>query len=138
MTNTQSMIKVEHVSKYFGKLKALDDVSVEVNKGEIVVLIGPSGSGKSTLIRTINGLEKPEEGKIYFENELYDEKNKAKYASQRGKMGFVFQHFNLFPNMTVMENLTIAQTRVLKRSDAEAKQMAIKYLKRVGLEDKKG
>ena len=87
MTNTQSMIKVEHVSKYFGKLKALDDVSVEVNKGEIVVLIGPSGSGKSTLIRTINGLEKPEEGKIYFENELYDEKNKAKYASQRGKMG---------------------------------------------------
>lgn len=137
MTNTQSMIKVEHVSKYFGKLKALDDVSVEVNKGEIVVLIGPSGSGKSTLIRTINGLEKPEEGKIYFENELYDEKNKAKYASQRGKMGFVFQHFNLFPNMTVMENLTIAQTRVLKRSDAEAKQMAIKYLKRVGLEDKK-
>ena len=137
MTNTQSMIKVEHVSKYFGKLKALDDVSVEVNKGEIVVLIGPSGSGKSTLIRTINGLEKPEEGKIYFENELFDEKNKAKYVAQRGKMGFVFQHFNLFPNMTVMENLTIAQTRVLKRSDAEAKQMAIKYLKRVGLEDKK-
>jgi polar amino acid transport system ATP-binding protein len=131
------MIKVEHVSKYFGKLKALNDVSLEVNKGEIVVLIGPSGSGKSTLIRTINGLEKPEEGHVYFENELYDEKNKKKYATQRGKMGFVFQHFNLFPNMTVMENLTIAQTRVLKRSDQEAKETAIKYLKRVGLEDKK-
>ncbi|HAN58045.1 amino acid ABC transporter ATP-binding protein [Intestinibaculum porci] len=130
------MIKVDHITKQFGKLKALNDVSLEVKKGEIVCLIGPSGSGKSTLIRAINGLEVPESGHIYFEGELYDAKNKKKYAAQRGKMGFVFQHFNLFPNMTVLENLTIAQTRVLKRSDQEAKDMAMKYLKRVGLDDK--
>lgn len=136
MTNTDVMIKVDHITKQFGKLKALNDVSLEVKKGEIVCLIGPSGSGKSTLIRAINGLEIPESGHIYFEGELYDAKNKKKYASQRGKMGFVFQHFNLFPNMTVLENLTIAQIRVLKRSDQEAKDMAMKYLKRVGLDDK--
>jgi len=136
VTNTDTMIKVDHITKQFGKLKALNDVSLEVKKGEIVCLIGPSGSGKSTLIRAINGLEVPESGHIYFEGELYDAKNKKKYAAQRGKMGFVFQHFNLFPNMTVLENLTIAQTRVLKRSDQEAKDMAMKYLKRVGLDDK--
>ena len=136
MTNTDTMIKVDHITKQFGKLKALNDVSLEVKKGEIVCLIGPSGSGKSTLIRAINGLEVPESGHIYFEGELYDVKNKKKYAAQRGKMGFVFQHFNLFPNMTVLENLTIAQTRVLKRGDQEAKDMAMKYLKRVGLDDK--
>ncbi len=136
MTSTDTMIKVDHITKQFGKLKALNDVSLEVKKGEIVCLIGPSGSGKSTLIRAINGLEVPESGHIYFEGELYDAKNKKKYAAQRGKMGFVFQHFNLFPNMTVLENLTIAQTRVLKRSDQEAKDMAMKYLKRVGLDDK--
>ncbi|MGM9953780.1 MAG: amino acid ABC transporter ATP-binding protein [Intestinibaculum porci] len=129
------MIKVDHISKYFGPLKALNDVSLELHKGEIVVLIGPSGSGKSTLIRAINGLEKPEEGKIYIEDQLYDPKNK-KYAAQRMKMGFVFQHFNLFPNKTVLENLTLAQIRVLKRSEAEASEIAMKYLKRVGLDDK--
>ena len=135
MTNAKTMIKVDHISKYFGPLKALNDVSLELHKGEIVVLIGPSGSGKSTLIRAINGLEKPEEGKIYIEDQLYDPKNK-KYAAQRMKMGFVFQHFNLFPNKTVLENLTLAQIRVLKRSEAEASEIAMKYLKRVGLDDK--
>ncbi|WP_125120810.1 amino acid ABC transporter ATP-binding protein [Intestinibaculum porci] len=129
------MIKVDHISKYFGPLKALNDVSLELHKGEIVVLIGPSGSGKSTLIRAINGLEKPEEGKIYIEDQLYDPKNK-KYAAQRMKMGFVFQHFNLFPNKTVLENLTLAQIRVLKRSEVTASEIAMKYLKRVGLDDK--
>lgn len=135
MTNAKTMIKVDHISKYFGPLKALNDVSLELHKGEIVVLIGPSGSGKSTLIRAINGLEKPEEGKIYIEDQLYDPKSK-KYAAQRMKMGFVFQHFNLFPNKTVLENLTLAQIRVLKRSEAEASEIAMKYLKRVGLDDK--
>ncbi|MDD6423827.1 MAG: amino acid ABC transporter ATP-binding protein [Intestinibaculum porci] len=129
------MIKVDHISKYFGPLKALNDVSLELHKGEIVVLIGPSGSGKSTLIRAINGLEKPEEGKIYIEDQLYDPKSK-KYAAQRMKMGFVFQHFNLFPNKTVLENLTLAQIRVLKRSEVTASEIAMKYLKRVGLDDK--
>jgi len=135
VTNAKTMIKVDHISKYFGPLKALNDVSLELHKGEIVVLIGPSGSGKSTLIRAINGLEKPEEGKIYIEDQLYDPKSK-KYAAQRMKMGFVFQHFNLFPNKTVLENLTLAQIRVLKRSEAEASEIAMKYLKRVGLDDK--
>ena len=135
MTNAKTMIKVDHISKYFGPLKALNDVSLELHKGEIVVLIGPSGSGKSTLIRAINGLEKPEEGKIYIEDQLYDPKNK-KHTAQRMKMGFVFQHFNLFPNKTVLENLTLAQIRVLKRSEVTASEIAMKYLKRVGLDDK--
>ena len=136
MSNT-TMIKVEHISKQFGSLKALDDVSLEVSKGEIVCLLGPSGSGKSTLIRAINGLETPENGKIYFEGEEYDEKNAAKYHQQRLKMGFVFQHFNLFPNMTVLENLTLAQIRVKKIDEKQAEETAMRYLTRVGLAEKR-
>ena len=131
------MIKVEHISKQFGSLKALDDVSLEVSKGEIVCLLGPSGSGKSTLIRAINGLETPESGKIYFEGEEYDKNNAAKYHQQRLKMGFVFQHFNLFPNMTVLENLTLAQIRVKKVDEKQAEDIAMRYLTRVGLSDKR-
>lgn len=131
------MIKVEHISKQFGSLKALDDVSLEVSKGEIVCLLGPSGSGKSTLIRAINGLETPENGKIYFEGEEYDKKNAAKYHQQRLKMGFVFQHFNLFPNMTVLENLTLAQIRVKKIDEKQAEETAMRYLTRVGLAEKR-
>ena len=99
------MIKVEHIVKEFNSLKAVNDVSLEIKKGEIVCLIGPSGSGKSTVLRCINGLEKPESGKIYVNGELFDEKNKENYTRLKSKMGFVFQHFNLFPNMTVLENL---------------------------------
>ena len=131
------MIKVEHISKQFGSLKALDDVSLEVSKGEIVCLLGPSGSGKSTLIRAINGLETPENGKIYFEGEEYDKKNAAKYHQQRLKMGFVFQHFNLFPNMTVLANLTLAQIRVKKIDEKQAEETAMRYLTRVGLAEKR-
>lgn len=131
------MIKVEHISKQFGSLKALDDVSLEVSKGEIVCLLGPSGSGKSTLIRAINGLETPESGKIYFEGEEYDKNNAAKYHQQRLKMGFVFQHFNLFPNMTVLENLTLAQIRVKKIDEKQAEETAMRYLTRVGLSEKR-
>ena len=136
MSNT-TMIKVEHISKQFGPLKALDDVSLEVSKGEIVCLLGPSGSGKSTLIRAINGLETPENGKIYFEGEEYDKKNAARYHQQRLKMGFVFQHFNLFPNMTVLENLTLAQIRVKKIDEKQAEETAMRYLTRVGLAEKR-
>lgn len=131
------MIKVEHISKQFGSLKALDDVSLEVSKGEIVCLLGPSGSGKSTLIHAINGLETPENGKIYFEGEEYDKKNATKYHQQRLKMGFVFQHFNLFPNMTVLENLTLAQIRVKKIDEKQAEETAMRYLTRVGLAEKR-
>jgi polar amino acid transport system ATP-binding protein len=131
------VIKVEHIVKRFDKLTAVDDVSLEVKKGEIVCLIGPSGSGKSTVLRCINGLETPEEGKIYIEGQLYDKNDQNTYRELRSKMGVVFQHFNLFPNMTVLKNLTIAQTEVKKRNQKEAEQIALEYLNRVGLLDKK-
>lgn len=131
------MIKVEHVSKNFGQLHALNDVSLEVNKGEIVSLIGPSGSGKSTLLRSIHGLEQVDSGKIYMNGELMDPSDKEKYREQRNHMGFVFQHFNLFPNMTVLENLNLAQIQVLNKSKEEATQVSSAYLEKVGLYDKK-
>ena len=135
------MIKVEHVSKHFIHTHALhvilDDVSLNIEKGEIVSLIGPSGSGKSTLLRCIHGLEKPESGKVYLEGEEMDPSNEEKFRAQRKKMGFVFQHFNLFPNMTVLENCTLAQKEVISRSQEEAEEIALQYLDRVGLKEKK-
>ena len=131
------MIKVEHISKHFAHTHALNDVSLEIKKGEIVSLIGPSGSGKSTLLRCINGLEIPEQGKVYLENEWMNSKDEAKFSAQRKKMGFVFQHFNLFPNMTVLANCTLAQTEVLGRDQSEAEKIAMEYLKRVGLKEKR-
>ncbi|MDE6952281.1 MAG: amino acid ABC transporter ATP-binding protein [Erysipelotrichales bacterium] len=131
------MIKVENITKQFNKLKAVNDVSLEIQKGEIVCLIGPSGSGKSTVLRCINGLEKPENGKIYIEGQLYDESDKENYAILKRKMGFVFQHFNLFPNMTVLDNLTLAPIQVMKMNKDEAEKVACQYLDRVGLLDKK-
>ncbi|MBO6046641.1 MAG: amino acid ABC transporter ATP-binding protein [Erysipelotrichaceae bacterium] len=129
------MIKVEHITKRFGKKVAVDDVSLNLNRGEIVCLIGPSGSGKSTVLRCIDHLEKPEEGQVYIEGQLLDQKDKN-YSMLRRKMGFVFQHFNLFPNMTVMGNLTVAQIQVLHRDEAEAREIALKYLRIVDLEEK--
>ena len=136
------MIKVENISKTFikkddNKLLAVNNVSLEVNKGEIVCLIGPSGSGKSTVLRCINGLERPESGDIYIDGEKLDFDNKEKFRKIRSKMGFVFQHFNLFPNMTVLENLTLALINVLKIDKDKANEIGIKFLTRVGLEDKK-
>lgn len=131
------MIKVEHVSKHFIHTHALNDVSLNIEKGEIVSLIGPSGSGKSTLLRCIHGLEKPESGNVYLEGEEMDPSNEEKFRTQRKKMGFVFQHFNLFPNMTVLENCTLAQKEVISRSQEEAEEIALQYLDRVGLKEKK-
>ena len=131
------MIKVDHISKHFEHTQALSDVSLEIQKGEIVSLIGPSGSGKSTLLRCIHGLEHPESGKIYLEEEWMDPSNEAKFRAQRSKMGFVFQHFNLFPNMTVIENCTLAQINVLQRSPEESEKIAMQYLGRVGLAEKR-
>jgi len=131
------VIKVEHIVKQFKSLKAVNDVSLEIKKGEIVCLIGPSGSGKSTVLRCINGLEIPEEGKVYINGQIYDPNNKETYSQLRSQMGFVFQHFNLFPNMTVIDNLTLAPIQVMKKSKEEAEKIACQYLQRVGLLDKK-
>lgn len=131
------MIKVDNISKTFAHTHALRGVSLEVHKGEIVSLIGPSGSGKSTLLRCIHGLERPEKGKIYLEGEWMNPNDEEKFRQQRNKMGFVFQHFNLFPNMSVIENCTLAQIEVLQRSQEEADAIAMQYLNRVGLAEKR-
>ena len=133
------MISLKHVSKSFGPLKAVDDASLEVKKGEIICLIGPSGSGKSTLLRCIAGLEDPEEGEVWIDGERLDlhSKDQKKLEKLRIKMGFVFQHFNLFPHMTVLENLTLAPIQVLGMDKAAAEQRAMELLARVGLADKR-
>lgn len=131
------MIRVENVSKKFDKTRALKDVSLEVNKGDIISLIGPSGSGKSTLLRCIHGLEHVDTGKIYLDDEWMNPEDEKKFREQRNHMGFVFQHFNLFPNMSVLQNCKLAQVEVLNKTDEEAEKIALKYLERVGLLDKK-
>ena len=131
------MIRVESVSKKFDKTRALKNVSLEVNKGDIISLIGPSGSGKSTLLRCIHGLEHVDTGKIYLDDEWMNPEDEKKFREQRNRMGFVFQHFNLFPNMSVLQNCKLAQVEVLNKTDEEAEKIALKYLERVGLLDKK-
>jgi polar amino acid transport system ATP-binding protein len=129
------MIEVRHLSKKFGELQALDDINLTVNDGDIICLIGPSGSGKSTLCRCIHGLETPETGEVYLNGELMDPKKKAAYTAQRKKMGFVFQHFNLFNNKTVLENCMLAQVTA-GIDKAKAEETSKMYLDKVGLSDK--
>ncbi len=138
------MIKVNNISKTFiskrddRKLtKAVENVSLNVKKGEIVCLIGPSGSGKSTVLRCIEGLEIPEKGEIYIDNEKLDPNNPSSFKNIRSHMGFVFQHFNLFPNMSVIDNLTLALINVYKMDKQEAEKKAMELLTRVGLADKR-
>lgn len=131
------MIRVENVSKQFNKTRALKNVSLEVNKGDIVSLIGPSGSGKSTLLRCIHGLEHVDSGKIYMDDEWMNPDDEKKFRVQRNRMGFVFQHFNLFPNMSVLQNCKLAQVEVLNKTDEEAEKTALEYLDKVGLLEKK-
>ena len=131
------MIRVENVSKQFNKTRALKNVSLEVNKGDIISLIGPSGSGKSTLLRCIHGLEHVDTGKIYMDNEWMNPDDEKKFRTQRNRMGFVFQHFNLFPNMSVLQNCKLAQVEVLNKTDEEAEKVALEYLDKVGLLEKK-
>ena len=130
------MIDVVNVSKSFGKVKAVKNASLQVKKGEILCIIGPSGSGKSTLLRCIDGLEIPEEGQVLIDGEMLSYNPKI-LQKQRTKMGFVFQHFNLFPHKTVLENLMLAPIHVLGVSKEEAEKTALKYLERVGLLEKK-
>lgn len=131
------MIDVIDLNKTFGnKVEAVKDFSLSVEKGEVISLIGPSGSGKSTVLRCIAGLEKPDSGEILINGKAIDFSNEKEAQKQRIVMGFVFQHFNLFANMTVMQNLTVAPVNVQGKSEEEAVKLAMKYLKRVGLEDK--
>ncbi len=131
-----SIIKTVDLCKYYGEnIHALERVSVEINKGEVVCIIGPSGSGKSTFLRSLNLLEEPTSGNIIFEGVDIADK-KVNINIHRQKMGMVFQHFNLFPHMTILKNMTLAPIKLLKMPKAEAEEMALTLLKRVGLEDR--
>ena len=129
------MIKVENLSKNFQGMEVLKDVSITINKGDVVCVIGPSGSGKSTFLRCLNMLEKPTSGKIIFDGEDLAAP-KANLNLHRQKMGMVFQQFNLFPHMTVLENLTCAPMMLKKVPKAEAEAKALDLLGRVGLADR--
>ena len=129
------MIKVENLSKNFQGMEVLKDISVTINKGDVVCVIGPSGSGKSTFLRCLNMLEKPTSGKIIFDGEDLAAP-KANLNLHRQKMGMVFQQFNLFPHMTVLENLTCAPMMLKKVPKAEAEAKALDLLGRVGLADR--
>ncbi|MBR3598042.1 MAG: amino acid ABC transporter ATP-binding protein [Clostridia bacterium] len=133
------MIQVQGLKKHYfgGKVKALDGVDVDIRRGEVVVIIGPSGSGKSTLLRSLNLLELPTAGKILFNNVDITNK-KVNINVHRQKMGMVFQHFNLFNNMNILKNMTIAPVQLLHKSKAEAREKAMSLLKKVGLDDRAG
>ncbi|MBQ7821533.1 MAG: amino acid ABC transporter ATP-binding protein [Clostridia bacterium] len=135
--NNDVLISVRDLKKHYRghKIKALDGVSNDIKRGEVVVLIGPSGSGKSTFLRSLNLLEIPTEGSITFEGKVITDK-KVDINLCRQKMGMVFQHFNLFPHMTVMKNITLAPMKVLKKSQEEAEARAMELLSRVGLADR--
>lgn len=135
--NDNVLIKVRGLKKHYnkGKVKALDGVDVDIRRGEVVVIIGPSGSGKSTLLRSLNLLEMPTSGQIIFEDtDITDPK--ANINLHRQKMGMVFQHFNLFPNMTILKNMTLAPVKLKKMSRADAEKKALELLHRVGLADR--
>lgn len=138
MKDNDTIIKTENLCKFYGKhdsIHALDNVSAEIKKGEVVVIIGPSGSGKSTFLRSLNLLETATSGKVFFEGtDITDPA--VDINVHRRKMGMVFQQFNLFPHMTVLKNLTLAPTRLLKQTTEEAEKNALALLERVGLKDR--
>ncbi|EEP99141.1 amino acid ABC transporter ATP-binding protein [Yersinia ruckeri] len=126
------MISLKNVSKWYGQSQVLSDCSTEVKKGEVVVVCGPSGSGKSTLIKTVNGLEPIQKGSILVNGIGVNDKG-TNLAQLRSKVGMVFQHFELFPHLSIIENLTLAQVKVLKRDKAASREKGLKLLERVGL-----
>ena len=147
MVTGDKLIQVQHVKKYYnhGAIKALDDVSVDINRGDVMVVIGPSGSGKSTMLRSLNLLEVPTDGSIIFDGvditQKYTvnpqgKKVKLDINIHRQKMGMVFQHFNLFPHKTILQNMTIAPIQVKGMDKQQAEQKARALLARVGLEDR--
>jgi glutamate/aspartate transport system ATP-binding protein len=130
------MIELKNVSKWYGDFQVLDSCSTRIKKGEVVVVCGPSGSSKSTLIKTINGLEPFQKGEIIVDNvNVHDPKTNL--SKLRSRVGMVFQHFELFPHLSIQENLTLAQIKVLKRNKNEAINYGLKYLERVGLTNQK-
>ena len=132
---TEPIIQVKNLKKSFGSLQVLKGINTEVEKGEVVVVIGPSGSGKSTFLRCLNLLETPTDGSIFVDGvEITDPK--CDINLHRQKMGMVFQHFNLFNNMTILRNMTLAPMTLLKKSKEDAEAQALALLRRVGLEDK--
>ena len=133
--NGNVLFEIKDLQKKFGSLTVFDGLSETICKGDVVVIIGPSGGGKSTFIRCLNLLEQPTAGKIYFEGEDITAKG-FDVNKHRQKVGMVFQQFNLFNNLTVLENITISLTKVKKQSEEESKEKTLKLLKRVGLEDK--
>ena len=149
MATNDKLLQVSNLKKHYNKgaIKALDDVSVDIHKGEVVVVIGPSGSGKSTLLRSLNLMEIPTDGQIIFHNiditKKYfinkdGKKEKVNINLHRQKMGMVFQHFNLFPHKTILENMILSPVKVLKMPKEQAIEKALGLLKRVGLEDRAG
>ncbi len=135
MTDQDPIIKVIDLYKYFDKIKAVDGVSLNIGRGKVVVVIGPSGSGKSTLLRCINHLEEPTSGEIWIDGEQVTKEAK-KINEIRAEIGMVFQLFNLFPHLSVLENVTLAQKVIRGRSKDEAKQIAMEKLDRVGIPEK--
>ena len=133
MTSTP-MIELRNVSKWYGQFQVLTDCSTRVSKGEVIVVCGPSGSGKSTLIKCVNGLEAFQQGEVIVKGISVGDP-KTDLPRLRAQVGMVFQHFELFPHMTITDNLTIGQIKVLKRSEEEARDKAAKLLDRVGLKE---
>ena len=129
------MVKVKNVNKYFGHLHVLKDLSLDVSKGEVVVIIGPSGSGKSTLLRCLNYLEPVQSGEIWIDGIRLDH-HKTNIRAVRAEVGIVFQSFNLFPHLTALRNVMLAPLVVRKRPEAEVRQAAVAMLTKVGLQDK--
>ncbi len=135
MTTDNAIIKVYDLKKSFGDINVLNGIDIEINKGDVVVVIGPSGSGKSTFLRCLNRLEEPTDGKIYLD-ETDITSNKTNINLHRQRMGMVFQQFNLFPHKTILKNMTLAPIKLLKMPKAEAEAKAMELLERVGLADR--
>ena len=132
-----ALIEFKNVNKYYGDYHALRDINLEIEKGQVVVILGPSGSGKSTLIRTINALEPIDEGTLIVNGHNVTEASAKDLVELRKEVGMVFQHFNLYPHKTVLENVTLAPIKVLGISKAEAEKTAEKFLRYVNMWDKK-
>ena len=137
LTRDEERIVVDHLHKYFGSVKAVNDVTMRVKVGEVMVIVGPSGSGKSTLLRCLNHLEIPTKGAVYLDG-VHLESPSTDINQVRREVGMVFQQFNLFPHLTVLDNLTLAQRKVRGRSREEAEEVAHQQLRRVGIPEKAG